>query len=158
MARHWGDFLNIYLLPLFKSLELQPTDLTEVSLVVYYTRSAYRYFRMLSGSLPCQRLARHAAPVTFALLFSLCRLERSDWVSSWKEVNSLLTAAHISGGGNSESCLPGQISLLRFLLLALLHLVACCTTHSMVCSSALPAVITTRSCTHSGSQRCNFCS
>lgn len=43
MTRHWGDFLHSYVLPLLKSLQAQGPGNLELSLVVYYTRSCYRY-------------------------------------------------------------------------------------------------------------------
>ena len=39
---------------------------------------------------------------------SLCHLERYDWSSDITAFDSLLKTVHISGGGNSGSCLPGQ--------------------------------------------------
>ncbi|DBB05752.1 TPA: hypothetical protein ACH3X1_012350 [Trebouxia sp. C0004] len=81
-ARHWGDFLHSYVLPLLKSLQAQGPGNIELSLVVYYTRSSY----------------------------SLCHLERSDWSSDLERFHSLLGSVHISGGGNSESCLPEALS------------------------------------------------
>ncbi|DBA70751.1 TPA: hypothetical protein ACH3X2_011649 [Trebouxia sp. C0005] len=82
MARYWGDFLHSYILPLLKSLQAQRPGNIEYSLVVYYTRSSY----------------------------SLCHLERSDWSSNLEGFNSLLGSVHISGGGNSDSCLPEALS------------------------------------------------
>ncbi len=44
---------------------------------------------------------------------SLCHLERSSWSSNLERFHSLLGSVHISGGGNSESCLPGEHDLVK---------------------------------------------
>ena len=55
MTRHWGDFLHSYVLPLLKSLQAQGPGKIELSLVVYYTRSSYRYSGLSDKkSLSCQ--------------------------------------------------------------------------------------------------------
>ena len=48
MARLWGDFLHSYVSPLLTSLQAQDFDCVEFALVVYYTRSSYRYDSFLS--------------------------------------------------------------------------------------------------------------